>query len=473
MSSCKLSLAIDRPDRTFGFGEEVTGMVTAEPRTDCRCERLAVEREWRTHGRTDRNSGREDDLTIWQGELHSGEVYRLRFRFPAPTGPATYHGHDLNVDWYIRARAHLLPGNREGDPTSPEQEFLLLPTRPVSSSDTAVERGAEDQSGVDPELGVAASKLPQVTEEISPGGHTLIGGVALCTLAVALLLTAVAVPDLRILPMDMGRTPAAAIGLVMLAAGTLITKGASEKRGSLDSLDSVSSTIGAGLVASGIAVLTLWGAAGSGWVILAGLVLAGAAVVIGYVLLARFGPLRSVDSAPGAVAIGIFCLGLALMSSSLPYWLWVAGGLPAIAGMGLVYLATRYRKVGRLTIGIRPVMVWRGGRVKCQVKVPAPRAESVREAEATIQGWEVVVSGSGTQQTIERRVLYSRSQRPKAASTPPESGCAEFATLLVVPENVALSFSSAASHTTWGVTLRIQLAEAPGFDVSYPITVRA
>lgn len=107
MSSCDLELALDRPDRRYKVGETITGMVGVKVNADCTCNGLTVTLQWRTHGKGNRATGTAIGGVVYKGPWKAGERHVHPFEFKLPRGPVTYHGHDLNVDWYVTATADL------------------------------------------------------------------------------------------------------------------------------------------------------------------------------------------------------------------------------------------------------------------------------------------------------------------------------------------------------------------------------
>ena len=107
MAKCDLKVVVDRPDKKYKFGETVTGVVEVRVNKECRCRKLTLTREWRTHGRGNRVSGDKKDTILYEGTWSPGEEISYSFEIDLPNGPTTYHGHYLNVDWYIKARADI------------------------------------------------------------------------------------------------------------------------------------------------------------------------------------------------------------------------------------------------------------------------------------------------------------------------------------------------------------------------------
>ncbi len=125
MAKCELTITIDKPDRTVAPGERITGIVQVRADADVPCNGLTVTREWSTHGKGNRCTGGSETLTLFKGAWSADEAVTYEWAFDVPAGPVTYHGHFLNVDWYIRARADV-PWAIDA---KAEEEFIVVPGR--------------------------------------------------------------------------------------------------------------------------------------------------------------------------------------------------------------------------------------------------------------------------------------------------------------------------------------------------------
>ena len=107
MAKCDLTLRLDDDRTSFRGGGTVRG--TLEVRTDeeVQCKGLTVECMWQTHGKGTSVHGEPETQLLFEGTLPAGSVQRYPFSFQLPHGPFTYHGHDLNVGWFIKARADI------------------------------------------------------------------------------------------------------------------------------------------------------------------------------------------------------------------------------------------------------------------------------------------------------------------------------------------------------------------------------
>jgi hypothetical protein len=61
---------------------------------------------WRTHGRGTRSRSVVIEQVIFAGELSAGEM-RFPFAISVPTGPLTFHGEYVNVEWFALATVDL------------------------------------------------------------------------------------------------------------------------------------------------------------------------------------------------------------------------------------------------------------------------------------------------------------------------------------------------------------------------------
>jgi len=108
MSKCDLQILFERPERTYKFGEPVSGMVKISAREDFQCRKLTLIREWKTGGRGNHASGGEEGIIFAEEqEFHADETREYPFRFVGLAGPVSYQGHYLNVNWQLRARADI------------------------------------------------------------------------------------------------------------------------------------------------------------------------------------------------------------------------------------------------------------------------------------------------------------------------------------------------------------------------------
>jgi len=107
VANCDLSVEIDDPERLRHGGETVRGVVHVRCESDVRCDGLSVRSLWETHGRGNVTSDETESKVLFQGDWQAGQTYHYPFDLTAGDWPPTYHGHYLNVDHYIEARADI------------------------------------------------------------------------------------------------------------------------------------------------------------------------------------------------------------------------------------------------------------------------------------------------------------------------------------------------------------------------------
>jgi hypothetical protein len=123
MSKCELEIRFDRDDRTYQPGDPVRGEVVAITDEDVSCNGLSIELLWQTHGAGNTDRTVLDTIAVEAQQWSPGLRYRFPFAFSAPDRPLTYHGHFLNVDHCVAARADL-PWARDAKVS---EEYLLAP----------------------------------------------------------------------------------------------------------------------------------------------------------------------------------------------------------------------------------------------------------------------------------------------------------------------------------------------------------
>lgn len=104
MSKCKVVISTQKTH--YKLGDTVKGQVTVEVNKECKCDGLVLKKFWSTHGKGNRSSGGREELNLFQGVWQPG-TYTYTFSFVLDEGPFSYHGHYINVDWYLSARADI------------------------------------------------------------------------------------------------------------------------------------------------------------------------------------------------------------------------------------------------------------------------------------------------------------------------------------------------------------------------------
>ncbi|MBC8043946.1 MAG: hypothetical protein IAF08_10940, partial [Rhizobacter sp.] len=105
MSKCNLTMTFSSPDRTYTAGKSVRGTLNVVVNESMTCKKLMLRSEWRTHGKGNVTTGALQEIALTgEEEWGAGTVKSFPFEFAIPAaGPVTYHGHYLNVDWYVAA----------------------------------------------------------------------------------------------------------------------------------------------------------------------------------------------------------------------------------------------------------------------------------------------------------------------------------------------------------------------------------
>ena len=124
MAKCDLSIELDQPDVIHPGGGTITGLVRVVVDGDVKCSGLEVQSVWRTHGRGNVASGTAGQATLFSGQWNEGETTEYRFELPIAQWPPTYHGHYLNIDHFVDARAKI-PWSFDPKATA---SFMVHPT---------------------------------------------------------------------------------------------------------------------------------------------------------------------------------------------------------------------------------------------------------------------------------------------------------------------------------------------------------
>jgi hypothetical protein len=107
MAKCDLTIELDEPDRVYPGGGKITGRVRVHVDTDVNCKALEITPTWRTHGRGNVAAGSGETTILFSGQWSAGDNPEYRFELPIADWPPSYHGHYLNVDHYVDARAKI------------------------------------------------------------------------------------------------------------------------------------------------------------------------------------------------------------------------------------------------------------------------------------------------------------------------------------------------------------------------------
>jgi hypothetical protein len=124
MSKCELHVVCDRDDRTYKLGEAIAGKIQVLAHEAFHCRKITLVCAWRTQGRGNKPSGGEEGMVFAEdAKFQSGEVREYPFAFSARRGPVSYQGHDLSVEWYLRAQIDI----PVAVDVIKEEKFMLAP----------------------------------------------------------------------------------------------------------------------------------------------------------------------------------------------------------------------------------------------------------------------------------------------------------------------------------------------------------
>lgn len=106
MPKCNLVIDLDDPTKKYVAGDKIKGRVNVDVDEKCKCNKLTLECLWKTHGLGNKDSGSNASFVLFEGEWSPGE-FCYEFELTVPSGPRTYIGRAINIDWYLIARADI------------------------------------------------------------------------------------------------------------------------------------------------------------------------------------------------------------------------------------------------------------------------------------------------------------------------------------------------------------------------------
>ena len=107
MASCEVQVELETPDRRVQGGSRLRGAVVVSADDEVQADGLTLKVGWATHGKGNRDREEIAELELEPPRLISREPYRVPFEVRLPNGPATYHGHYVNLDWTAEAAVDL------------------------------------------------------------------------------------------------------------------------------------------------------------------------------------------------------------------------------------------------------------------------------------------------------------------------------------------------------------------------------
>jgi hypothetical protein len=168
MPDCQLRIVLDRHDRTYRGGQTIAGRVVVSATGNVRCDGLRIERNWRTRGKGNTDSGPGDRHVLFRGQWQQGERYEYPFQFIAPAAPLSYHGRYIQIEHFVEAGADV---PWAFDPKATE----IITLRPGGSG-----------GPVEAPPGVRWSPLMEQTFKTAAGIGGMVAGVMMFFLGVAL-----------------------------------------------------------------------------------------------------------------------------------------------------------------------------------------------------------------------------------------------------------------------------------------------
>lgn len=126
MPALDIRIDLDGGKRDYRGGETLSGAVYVMAREPVECRSLTIELLWQAHGKGDSNVQTVDSQVQEKQSWQPGFEQRFPFRFQIPRSPWTYHGHILNVDYHLIARADF-PLARD---VVADEEIVVLPGEP-------------------------------------------------------------------------------------------------------------------------------------------------------------------------------------------------------------------------------------------------------------------------------------------------------------------------------------------------------
>lgn len=212
MAKCDVSITLDEPDKTFEPGQNVSGRVKVRVDEPCACKKVTATFGWETSGRGNTRSSIVENALVSETTLQPGEhVYPFAFEIIANAygenpdiqsaiadnvkdarvkkvlesavgspdaplsklmqgisfskalpGPFTYRGQALNINWLVRAQAHI-PWKADA---RAEQIITVMP-------------------GKEPPAGYALKRTPSEHKENDASSQWMKGCLFVCLLFIA------------------------------------------------------------------------------------------------------------------------------------------------------------------------------------------------------------------------------------------------------------------------------------------------
>jgi hypothetical protein len=429
----EIQITFDRLDRLYRSGETVSGKVVLQPDADRTYSKIWLTYRWRTHGKGDRDEGPEQSLALAEEQyVGAGERREYPFSFPAPNGPVTYHGHYLNVDWYLTAHAQRGPVSH----VKSEQDFLLLagdPTGPVVL-------GTKPPSKEPLEVPLKGLPVRSATEPSRPYDLVEVKGAE--------------IP--KQLPQPVGSSIGqwGTIGIIaVIFVPLLVVAWAAVTFEGINWLLFLY-LLGLALVAGAI-IMVVISAVKREWGHVAGILLA--LVILSVIGLAIYWGEREGIDWELYLNFGLCIAVLAIVS--------------VVVVVSIVRGNAYKRKLELREVWVRPDLVYGGSEIRCHVDFVAKRGSHLLNVKATLVTRERVTYASGTTSVTEHHLLSEKTHARPFNQGLAEGSWIGFDCALPVAPDLPATFSSNHNHLEWMVTLKAELRNWPGWEQTFPITV--
>ena len=107
MAKCDLRLELDVIDDEIVIGDSVSGRLIVNVDQDVKVDALTVALEYFTTGRGNATHGAVTETVLLENETLTPGERAFFFELDLESGPLTYHGELINLDWRVAARADV------------------------------------------------------------------------------------------------------------------------------------------------------------------------------------------------------------------------------------------------------------------------------------------------------------------------------------------------------------------------------
>ena len=174
----------------------------------------------------------------------------------------------------------------------------------------------------------------------------------------------------------------------------------------------------------------------------------------------------------GAVLLVILGVAVAIMAMAGPFLACFFAPFALIAG-GIWFVRSflpRYL-LGEVQVDFSPENVIAGESASGQLIVRPKKAVSINAVTLTLQAREQCVSGSGSNRTTHKHVLFENTHVLQESTTLAAGGEHTFPFSVNLPSNAPCSIDLRDNELIWSSTLRIDIPRWPDWKQEYPINV--